>query len=172
MRLWSVHPRYLDARGLVALWREALLAQAVVRGRTTGYLHHPQLHRFRAQPAPCGAIAEYLRRVHAEAASRGYAFTAGKISRAHGLETIAVTRGQLRHEWHHLLAKLAIRDPAWRRRLESVRRPRPHPLFRLVAGDVEAWETGRADRSTIGSSRRSIERPAAEPEGQAVRCLG
>ncbi|HEU5178767.1 MAG TPA: pyrimidine dimer DNA glycosylase/endonuclease V, partial [Burkholderiales bacterium] len=32
MRLWSLHPKYLDARGLVALWREALLAQAVLRG--------------------------------------------------------------------------------------------------------------------------------------------
>lgn len=48
MRLWSVHPKYLDVRGLVALWREGLLAQAVLRGRTKGYLHHPQLERFRA----------------------------------------------------------------------------------------------------------------------------
>ena len=51
MRLWSVHPKYLDARGLVALWREALLAQAVLRGRTNGYVHHPQLQRFRTQPS-------------------------------------------------------------------------------------------------------------------------
>jgi carboxyl-terminal processing protease len=29
MRLWSLHPKYLDAQGLVALWREALLAKAV-----------------------------------------------------------------------------------------------------------------------------------------------
>ena len=63
MRLWSVHPKYLDARGLVALWREGLLAQAVLRGRTNGYLHHPQLQRFRAQPSPLGAIADYLRAV-------------------------------------------------------------------------------------------------------------
>ena len=69
MRLWSVHPKNLDARGLFALCREALLAQAVLRCQTTGYLHHPQLDRFRAQAAPCGAIAEYLRGLHAEAAS-------------------------------------------------------------------------------------------------------
>ena len=142
MRLWSVHPKYLDARGLVALWREALLAQAVLSGRTNGYTHHPQLHRFRAQVSPRGAIAEYLRGVHADAARRGYAFAARKIGRTRGFGEIAVTRGQLMHEWDHLLAKLAIRDPAWRDRLEVVKRPQPHPSFRVVAGDVESWEKG------------------------------
>jgi hypothetical protein len=77
MRLWSVHPKYLDSRGLVALWREALLAQAVLRGRTNGYVHHPQLQRFRAQPSPLGAIADYLRGVHLEAVRRGYALRRG-----------------------------------------------------------------------------------------------
>ena len=47
MRLWTLHPKYLDARGLVALWRESLLAQAVLAGRTRGYRSHPQLERFR-----------------------------------------------------------------------------------------------------------------------------
>lgn len=142
MRLWSVHPQYLDARGIVALWREALLAQAVLSRRTKGYTHHPQLHRFRAQVSPLGAIAEYLRGVHAAAAGRGYAFAAGKIGRARSVGAMAVTRGQLTYEWKHLLAKLAIRSPAVRERLEPVKRPRPHPLFRVVAGGVEAWEKG------------------------------
>ncbi len=150
MRLWSVHPKYLDARGLVALWREALLAQAVLRGQTNGYRHHPQLHRFREQAAPCGAIAAYLRGLRLEAATRGYAFAARKIGRARCSATIVVTRGQLMHEWDHLLAKLAVRDPALRDRLEGVTRPHPHPLFRVVAGDVEAWEKG----SRLGNRRR------------------
>ena len=63
MRIWSLHPQYLDARGLVALWREALLAQSVLRGATRGYRQHPQLVRFRRRPSPTGAIAEYLRAV-------------------------------------------------------------------------------------------------------------
>src|SRR6185503_16772001 len=82
VRLWSLHPEYLDARGLVALWREGLLAQAVLRGRTKGYLHHPQLERFRSRPSPTGAIAEYLRAVHEESVRRGYRFEARKIARA------------------------------------------------------------------------------------------
>jgi hypothetical protein len=140
MRLWSLHPKYLDARGLVALWREALLAQAVLRGRTQGYRQHPQLQRFRAQPSPLGALADYLRGVHAEAVDRGYAFAARKISPANGSGLIKVTRGQLMHEWAHLLRKLEARDPERRRRLARGGRPAPHPSFRVVPGDVETWE--------------------------------
>jgi hypothetical protein len=143
MRLWSVHPKYLDARGLVAVWREGLLAQAVLRGRTSGYLHHPQLQRFRAQPSPVGAIADYLRGVRAEAVDRGYAFAARKISPARGSGLIAVTRGQIEHEWRHLMTKLATRDHETFMRLERVSRPRPHPIFRIVPGGVENWEKGR-----------------------------
>jgi len=140
LRLWSLHPRYLDPRGLVALWREALLAQAVLRGRTKGYRHHPQLARFRARPSPAGAIAEYLRGVHGESSARGYRFDAGRIGprRDHGKAT--VTRGQLAYEWEHLVAKVRERDPAWHVRLESIVRPRSHPLFRVVPGEVEDWE--------------------------------
>src|SRR5690606_5048039 len=108
MRLWSLHPKYLDAAGLIALWREGLLAQAVLRGRTAGYLHHPQLERFRAQPSPVGAIADYLRGVYAEGANRGYAFTWRKVSRARGTGLVAVTRGQIEFERQHLMTKLAV----------------------------------------------------------------
>ena len=67
MRLWSLHPRYLDAKGLVALWREALLAQKVLHGNTKGYRNHPQLTRFKQQQNPLAAIAAYLREVQREA---------------------------------------------------------------------------------------------------------
>src|SRR5689334_896124 len=99
MRLWTLHPKYLDAQGLVALWREGLLAQKVLRGRTRGYRHHPQLQRFKAQADPVAGIARYLRAVQEEAAARGYAFKAGKIARRDGARTIAETRGQLAYEW-------------------------------------------------------------------------
>jgi len=140
MRLWSVHPKYLDARGLVALWREGLLAQAVLRGRTNGYRHHPQLERFRAQPSPLGAIADYLRSVHDDAIRRGFVFSRRKINRVRCLQPIAVPRGQLRYEWEHLMMKLSLRDPELRLRLELVRRPQAHPLFRIVPGGSESWE--------------------------------
>src|SRR5436309_1534224 len=109
MRLWTLHPRYLDARGLVALLREALLAQAVLRGRTKGYTRHPQLRRFQAQDSPVAGIAAYLRAVQEEAERRGYRFDASRISRASWRGTIDCTVGQLEYEWLHLRQKLAVR---------------------------------------------------------------
>lgn len=75
MRLWSVHPKYLDARGLVALWREALLAQAGGAARRDAMVKaHPQLERFRSHSRPRAAVDKYLRGIHAEATRRGYRF--------------------------------------------------------------------------------------------------
>jgi len=44
MRIWSLHPKYLDSKGMVALWREALLAKQVLLNKTKGYKNHPQLN--------------------------------------------------------------------------------------------------------------------------------
>ncbi len=142
MRLWSLHPSYLDRRGLVALWREALLAQAVLRGLTRGYTRHPQLDRFRAAPSPVGALAAYLRAVQAEASWRGYAFDAGRIAGAEesAAACLDVSSGQLAYEWEHLRRKLAARDPAWLGRLGDPHPLRPHPLFRTVPGGIAPWE--------------------------------
>lgn len=145
MRLWTLHPRYLDARGLVALWREGLLARKVLHGRTRGYRHHPQLERFRAHADPLLAIDAYLAAVHREAESRGYAFDASKIDPGARARPLPVTRGQLEHEWLHLLGKLRERDPARYRALSRGATPTAHPLFRVVAGGVSAWE--RAPRA-------------------------
>ena len=144
MRIWSLHPKYLDARGLVALWREGLLAQAVLKGETKGYVHHPQLLRFREQSRPLGSIAEYLRLVHLEAGNRGYRFRGDKISRSRAAGRLTVTRGQIEFEWLHLMEKLRARDPRWQARLANVKAPKPHPLFRVVRGTVAEWEKGVA----------------------------
>jgi Pyrimidine dimer DNA glycosylase len=154
MRLWSLHPRYLDARGLVALWREALLAQAVLLNRTRGYRHHPQLTRFRDSGAPRQYICAYLREIHAEAVRRGYRFDAKKIVRARVCGPLVVSRGQLRHEWSHLERKLQRRAPAWLATIRGTKRPAPHPLFRVVRGKVAVWEIRRA-RAQPASRRRA-----------------
>ncbi len=142
MRLWSLHPKYLDAKGLVALWREALLAQAVLAGKTKGYKHHPQLRRFQEASAPRAYIATYLRLVQAEATLRGYRFDAKRIGRgsAAGMQPLKVTRGQLEYEWKHLRKKLKVRDPEWRKDFGRIKIPRPHPLFRTFSGSVADWE--------------------------------
>lgn len=142
MRLWSLHPKYLDPQGLVALWREALLAQAVLQGKTKGYKHHPQLRRFQDSPSPRRYIAAYLKAVHAEATRRGYSFDGSKIARATGVRarSLKVTRGQLAYEWKHLDKKLRKRSPKWRRQFKDVDMTMPHPLFRPGSGRIEDWE--------------------------------
>ena len=140
MRLWSLHPLYLDTRGLVALWREALLAQAVILGRTRGYKHHPQLVRFLESPIPSASIAAYLRAVHAEAGHRGYRFDGSKIGEGGDVETLSVTSGQIEYEWIHLTRKLEVRDPGWLTQLPVDSQPRVHPLFRVIPGEIAVWE--------------------------------
>lgn len=140
MRLWSLHPKYLDAQGLVALWREGLLARAVLRGQTRGYKRHPQLDRFMAHARPRLAINAYLAGVHAEAEVRGYSFDRTKIGPVKFVEPIAVTTGQIHHEWQHLLAKLATRSPALFEQSRLLVRTTCHPLFRQGAGPVASWE--------------------------------
>ena len=141
MRLWTLHPRHLDPQGLVALWREGLLAQAVLAGRTRGYTRHPQLQRFAAHPAPLDAMGAYLRAVHDEALARGYRFDLGKIDRAQArVSPIQATDGQMAHEWQHLGLKLAARNPAWHAQWVAAAQPGAHPLFTLVPGTVEPWE--------------------------------
>jgi hypothetical protein len=140
MRLWTVHPKYLDPVGLVALWREALLARAVLRGTTRGFRHHPQLVRFRAQPNPVGCLNYYLAVVYAEAQQRGYAFDWRRLGRVGPVRQIPETSGQLAAEWAHLLRKLRQRQPVRYRALVALARPAVHPLFRIVPGGVRAWE--------------------------------
>ena len=140
MRLWTLHPKYLDAIGLVALWREALLARAVLRGLTRGYRHHPQLERFRSHRTPRSAISAYLGIVHAESERRGYDFDRAKVGRVREGARIPVTEGQLEHEWRHLMAKLRARSQKDYVRWKHVERPEAHPMFRIVRGPIEPWE--------------------------------
>jgi hypothetical protein len=140
MRLWTLHPKYLDAKGLVALWREALLAQEVLRGETRGYKHHPQLLRFAKMNNPPAALAAYLKAVHDEAVRRGYKFNTSKIGRRQFRGKLKETRGQLLYEWRHLKRKLKKRHPKRLRGLMAVKNPMSHPLFRILPGAVREWE--------------------------------
>lgn len=147
VRLWSLHPAALDRQGLVACWRESLLAQAVLSGRTRGYTRHPQLERFRDHPQPLTAAAAYLEGLHLESRARGYRFDGARIlggpaGHLAQVEAIPVTRGQLTFEWAHLQTKLAARSPQLH---TEGRAPEPvpvHPLFVVVPGPPASWERG------------------------------
>jgi hypothetical protein len=140
LRLWSIHPKYLDASGLVALWREALLAQEVLKEKTKGYKNHPQLTRFRAQSKPEQAIAFYLNEIWKEADGRGYNFDQYKIGKVKKTNKIPITNGQLVYEIKWLCSKLKNRSPKACLTLQSTRRIETHPIFKVVKGDIANWE--------------------------------
>ena len=139
MRLWTIHPKFLDVKGLTAAWREGLLARKVLRGETKGYRNHPQLIRFRAHPDPLSAIDVFLAGILAEARDRGYNFDGSKIDETAKAMPIEETDGQLAYEWEHLLNKLETRDPdRWKQCKDKP--PEAHPLFVLKNGSVRDWE--------------------------------
>ena len=140
MRLWSIHPAYLDSKGLVALWREGLLAQKVLLGKTKGYTNHPQLIRFKHSRNPVGAIASYLRIVSDEADRRGYKFDRTKIVNKKFRGTMKATKGQLEYEFSHLLKKLKSRAPELYIQQQAVEEIEAHPLFHVMHGNIEEWE--------------------------------
>jgi hypothetical protein len=142
VRLWTVHPKYLDRLGLVAVWREGLLAQAVLEGKTKGYKDHPQLDRFKTHPEPLLAIANYLIEVYQEAKARGYKFDGSKINCNGIAPPIQSTSGQLDFEIKHLLGKLEKRSRMHFDDLVEIEHVAPHPLFEIVPGDIEDWEKG------------------------------
>jgi hypothetical protein len=155
MRLWSLHPKYLDSQGLVALWREALLAKAVIRGETRGYVRHPQLERFQTHSQPRLAMNTYLAAVYEEAARRGYSFDRSKLGPVRLVQPIAVSSDQLAYEWSHLQRKLAMRSPAVLALWSDLAEPVCHPLFHCKPGPVASWERVSGD-APDDSSRLNV----------------
>ena len=140
MRLWSIHPKYLDAKGLVALWRETLLAKNVLQGKTKGYKKHPQLIRFKNQPQPINSINNYLKEVYSEAAKRKYNFDNNKVGSIEPTHSIRISAGQIEFEFSLLMKKVQIRDPARYQQFKDTEQIELHPLFVKIPGPVEDWE--------------------------------
>ena len=140
MRIWSIHPKYLDTKGLVAVWRETFLGKHVLEGKTKGYKNHPQLLRFKAANNPIDAINQYLYELYIEASKRNYNFDKNKINLKFKKSNLTVTKGQINYEVNHLLNKLHIRDIKKFEELKTNTNIIAHPLFEIVEGEIEKWE--------------------------------
>ena len=140
MRLWSLHPKYLDVKGLLSAWREALLASAVLQNQTKGYRNHPQLNRFKESADPISAIALFLQEIHKESKQRSYNFDASKIPNIKSNIKLQVSKEQLLYEWNFLKAKLAKRDPHKLAEINSSDSPQANPLFEVIDGKIADWE--------------------------------
>ena len=140
MRLWSIHPKYLDAKGLTALWKEALLAKRVLQGKTKSYKNHPQMKRFKEIEDPIHHINTYLFYIWDEAADRGYRFNKRKIGRTFTRKRIKVNDKQVKYEFEHLKNKLKKRHNQKYKQLLKIKKIEPHPLFIVKKGGIEEWE--------------------------------
>jgi len=142
MRLWSIHPKYLDNKGLVAVWRESLLAKKVLEGKTKGYKNHPQLKRFKDSNSPILLINQYLLFIFNESQNRGYKFDKTKINIIESIEElkIKVTNKQIEYEYQHLLHKLTVRDLKRFEQIKKIKQIDPNPLFEIKEGEIEDWE--------------------------------
>ena len=146
MRLWSINPSYLDSKGLGGVWREGLLAQAVLLGKTKSWKNHSHILRFKNHEKPVSAIGFYLLKIYEEAKFRGYRYCKFKIVKlSENVSPIKVTKGQLLYEFHILKERLKNRDPnkykEVRKKIERrENHTHPHPLFIVVDGEVELWE--------------------------------
>jgi hypothetical protein len=150
MRLWSLHPQYLDRQGLLACWREALGAQAVLAGRVAGYSHHPQLERFlgRYQVKYIGWYLYLLRQeglMRLTKKGRPMELKQDKILEIASYDfdpPITVSLGQLLYEKKHLMAKIEARRGKARVDLPVHDLPLVHPLFSIRFEDLntEPWE--------------------------------
>lgn len=140
MRIWSIHPKYLDAKGFVALWRETLLAKNVLEGKTKAYRNHPQLDRFKQTDKALDAINHYLAVVYNEAIERSYNFDRNKVNWDFVPIKMLTTSGQVKYEVEHLLKKLKIRDEVKFKELNELENFEAHPMFEIVNGGVEKWE--------------------------------
>lgn len=142
MRLWSINPFYLDTKGLLALWREGLLAKKVLERKTKGYKNHPQLLRFKRYQDPLLAINSFLYFVIIEAEKRGYNFDRNKISiEKPETSIIPVTKGQVYFELKHLTEKLKVRDTKqYKKVMDNSKEILTNPIFYIIDGDIEEWE--------------------------------
>lgn len=140
MRLWTLHPKYLDVKGLSGLWREGIMARNVLLGIKKGYLNHPQLERFKKQENPVIFIDTYLLNVYKESIKRNYKFNREKFGFHFTDSKIEVTEGQVSYEFKHLMRKLKTRDTNKYRELKKIEFPDVNPVFRVVTGDIESWE--------------------------------
>ena len=140
MRLWSINFNYLDSKGLVALWREALLAKNVLIGKTKGYKNHPQLERFKDTSFPEKYINNYLLEIYNESQNRNFNFNKSKIGETYILKPICVTENQVKYEFKHLQNKLKIRDNKKYISNLKITMPKTVNIFTIVKGPIAKWE--------------------------------
>lgn len=137
MRIWSIHPAYLDSKRLGAQWREGLLCRYVMNGLTKGYKNHPQFLRFRDK-VKSDFLDTYLYYIWLESKSRGFNYNINLLNdiNENNNYCFPVTLSQVQYEIKHLYYKLCIKR-------DVPSDIKIHPCFHIVDGPIEWWERPR-----------------------------
>jgi hypothetical protein len=141
MRIWSLHPKYLDSKGAVAMWREGLLARKVLLGQTKGYTNHPQLNRFKSSSKPIALLdnilfelADYFNNTY------NFKFDMNKIECNEIVDPLTVSICQLNYEFWHLQNKLFLRSRHQFFKNLNDSQIQPNQIFNIVGGPIADWE--------------------------------
>ena len=162
MRLWSIHPKYLDRQGLLACWREGLGALKALKAwsisEKCGYQNHPQLNRFKKSEMPVYLLYAFNENIYRESIVRGYIFDKSRLDgfvddydigvTKSDVKRVAVTTGQINYEAEYLLPlKLKSRKTGTdNERLNMLQDDiendciKINSVFKIVEGDIESWE--------------------------------
>ena len=134
MNLWSFHPKYLDEKGLRAVWQDALFAQNVLSGRIKDHRkYYPQLMKFNNYFEPLAAIGAYLGFIYDDGVERGIIFQEHKIMHRSKRENIfQVDRERLEDEFEQYKRKMQTVSMLQTAKLRQVSKVEPHPIFEVV----------------------------------------
>lgn len=132
MRLWSIHPKYLDKHALIALWREGLLAQKALSGKGLVDEANVQLVRFKKSANPVRAIGSYLSFVASEGAKQGCKLNHERILQPNFEAKFMTTDvAQMELEVEQLKARMKTRNKDKFKLLTDVHKFEANPVFTL-----------------------------------------
>jgi hypothetical protein len=141
MRIWSIHPKYLDSKELLNLWNETIQAKNEFLTKFSGHFSNKQLERFLDLKNPLEAINSYMSSIYREAVKRDFSVDDSFMDWDFDDSIqIPVTAGQISHEISKLKSRLRERDEKKLQKLNGRTFLELHPIFYSVPGTIEEWE--------------------------------
>lgn len=153
MRLWTIHPKYLDGKRLTSQWKEGIQMMHIWKeigenpepAKRLGYVSHPQVRRLsNLLVADSGLISlllhQHLTAVHEESVQRSYSFNKKLIDDlapdCKNAPKVYVTMGQVAYEF----ALMATKNNEWSQKVAIDPYMLCNPIFQVVSGSIESWE--------------------------------
>ncbi|OQB09054.1 MAG: hypothetical protein BWY21_00959 [Parcubacteria group bacterium ADurb.Bin216] len=159
MRLWSIHPVYLDDIGLSRCYYEGIGGLKTMLGMQ----RHPQLNRFKQSKDPVNNLKYYLIHVYTESVFREKDYKHFELLedlclKSYKPDYIPVSNKQLEFEIRWLVGKMSTeRCYNSHQKIERLMydyqnkniSSLTHHLFNVVDGEIEDWERSHLDKEIV-----------------------